>query len=670
MELIDIPGIGEVRKKSLENSDIFSVQDLINYFPYKYYDFTKTEPFLNDGNVRLIKAKVVESAKVVKVRAGLSFTTCKMSDEIGNIFNAVWYNQTYIKSTLGIDDEFYLYGKNSPTKKNTFVVMICKSKDKQKLGYLPVYHTVSGIGQKTLSDSIEYVLKHLKINSLISTDLEKRYNLLTLNDSYKEIHFPVSEEMSEKAFDRVELENLVPLIAINEFNKNLFKKIKPQAYKYTIKFKDEYEKLLPFKLTIAQNNAIYDIEKDLNSKFSMNRLLQGDVGSGKTAVAFYGSYVCVKNGYQSAVIAPTEILANQHFEFAKKIFENSGIKIALITGSISGLERRVLLDNIRNGEISIVVGTHSVFSQDVEFKNLSYIVVDEQHRFGVEQRTKLREKGDYPDILVMSATPIPRSMALVVYGDLELTTLNSRPKPQKIQTNIVSKNKISDMWNYIDNKTKSGSKIYVICSKIDEENENESLKMYSAKNMYDFLCEKFDKNNVGLIHGKMSKDKQNKVISDFKTGKINILVSTTIVEIGVDIPDADIMVIASPERFGLATLHQLRGRIGRDGSEAYCFCLAENLNEKSYERILFFKNHSNGFEIADFDLNQRGSGSVLGTNQHGSDNGLFKRFTSTLYGTAKEILEKSKKDINLYTEILARGNELYNKNILGKIILN
>ena len=225
MELIDIPGIGEVRKKSLENSDIFSVQDLINFFPYKYYDFTKTESFFNDGNIRLIKAKVVEGAKIVKVRAGLSFVTCKMSDEIGNIFNAVWYNQTYIKSTLGLDEEFYLYGKNSPTKKNTFVVMVCKSIDKQKLGYLPVYHTISGIGQKTLSDSIEYVLKNSEIQSLISNELEKRYKLFTLNDAYREIHFPMSEELSERAFDRVELENLVPLIAINEFNKNLFKNL-------------------------------------------------------------------------------------------------------------------------------------------------------------------------------------------------------------------------------------------------------------------------------------------------------------------------------------------------------------------------------------------------------------------------------------------------------------
>lgn len=671
MELIDINGIGEIRKKSLEESGIFSTEDLVNFFPYKYYDFTKTEPFASDGNVRLIKATIIQNATIIKVRTGLSFVSCKVCDEIGHEFNAVWYNQTYIKSTLFLGEELYLYGKNSPTKKNTFVVILSKKVETQKLGFLPVYHSVPGIGQNTLNDAIFFVLDNLLIDSVIPNNLLIRYNLTPLVDAYREIHNPTTELLLTNALDRVEIENLIPLIAINEFNRIFYRNEKLHRYFDTIKLKAEYENLLPFKLTIDQNNAIYDLEKDFSSKFSMNRMIQGDVGSGKTAVAFFGAFLSAKNGYQSAIVAPTEILAKQHFDFASKIFKDTNIKVVFLTSSLSTLERKALLDEINSGKAQIVIGTHSVFSNDVYFKNLTYIVIDEQHRFGVEQRKKLREKGSYPDILVMSATPIPRTLSLVVYGDLDMTIITSRPKPIDIKTNIVPKTKTDAMWQYVKTQIEEhNSKVYVVCSKIDEENENETLKAYSAKNMYNFLCSKFDKNIIGYLHGKLKKENQNKIIEDFKQNKIKILVSTTIVEVGVDIPDADLMVIATPERFGLATLHQLRGRIGRNGQTAYCFCLSDNLNEKSFERLNYFKNHLNGFEIAEFDALKRGSGSIFGINQHGNDNNLLSRLNSTLYGTAKEILEQIKKDKTLFMNVLSKGDYLYNKNILGKVILN
>jgi len=670
MELTEITGIGEARKKSLEESGIFLAEDLVNYFPYKYYDFSKTEPYSDDGNVRLISATVIEKPKVVKARTGLTMVTCKMNDEIGHTFNAVWYNQIYIRNNLFLGAEIYLYGKNSPSKKNTFIVILSKQKEKLKLGFLPVYRTISGIGQKILHDSINFVIENKNFSSIVLEKMLKRYNLQPLKDAYNEIHNPLSDENVSKAMERVEIENLIPLIAINEYYKSTNKDLKTQSYKNTISFKTKYEELLPFKLTPEQNNAIYEIENDLKSMYSMNRLLQGDVGSGKTVVAFYGAYLSACNGYQSAIIAPTEILARQHYEFAKKIFTSTDINIEILTSSMTKNEKNMALDNISSGKVDIIIGTHSIFSDNVEFKNLSYIVIDEQHRFGVEQRKKLKEKGISPDILVMSATPIPRSMSLVVYGDLEFTTLKSRPKPQNIKTNIVSATKQDDMWNYIDDKIQNGSKVYVVCSKIDEDNDNESVKKYSAKNMFEFLKTKFTPSQIALIHGKLGKDKQNHVIEKFRKGIINILVSTTIVEVGVDVPEADIMVIATPERFGLATLHQLRGRVGRNGEESHCFCLADNLNEKSYERIAFFKNHSNGFEIADYDLSSRGSGSILGTNQHGTDNGLFSKITSSLYGTAKEILEEIKKDPKIYYNVLEKGDKLYSEKILGKVIMN
>ena len=670
MELEQISGIGKSRKKSFEENDIFSCEDLIAYFPYKYYDFSKTSGFADDGKVKLIKATVYDNAKLVKIRSNFSFVTCKMGDEFGHEFNAIWYNQPYIKQTLYIGQEIYLYGKNSPTKKNTFVVTLAKSREKlDKLGLLPVYRSLDGIGQKVLHDSINYIIQNLKISSFVPDDLLYRYNLLNLNEAYDIVHNPKNYEEVENALDRIEIENLIPLISINEYHRSIYKSIKSQTYNNSQKIINEFENIVPFKLTLDQKRVICEVEGDMKSKFSMNRLLQGDVGSGKTMIAMFGAFLAAKNGYQAAIIAPTEILAKQHYETAKKLLGNF-LNITLYTGSTKGNDKHDALTDIRFGKADIVIGTHAIISENVTFENLSFIVIDEQHRFGVEQRAKLKSKGLNPDILVMSATPIPRSLRLVLFGDLDISILNERPKPQKIQTNIVIKSKQNDMWSYIGSKIESGSKVYVVCSKIDEENDDDEIQKFSAKSMYEYLCKVFKSNEIGLIHGKLKKDAQNELIEKFKQGIIKILVSTTIVEVGVDIPDADIIVIASPERFGLATLHQLRGRIGRQGQESYCFCLADGLNEKSYERISFFKNHSNGFEIAEFDQKTRGSGSVIGTNQHGNDNGLFSRLNSRTYGVSKEILEEIKKDSFLYAKVLEKGETLYNSKLLNKIVLN
>ena len=672
MELTEIKGIGEARKKSFEENGIFSCEDLISYFPYKYYDFSKTEPFADDGNVRLIKATATESPKIVKIKASFSFVTCKMLDEVGHSFNAVWYNQTYVKSQIYLGAELYLYGKNSPSKKNTFVVNIHKfAENFNNLGFLPVYKTISGIGQKTIHDTINQILQTQEFSSFVPNKLLHKYNLPNLKNSYITVHNPENIDDISKALNRIEIENLIPILAINEYHKLTQKKLKTQAYRDSLAVQKQFEELLPFSLTPDQKHAIFEIEKDMSSKFCMNRLLQGDVGSGKTVVAFFGAYLAAKNGFQSIIVAPTEILANQHFKTAQTLFKNENINISLLTGSTKGIKRQIAIENIKSGNSKIIIGTHALLSENVAFKNLSYVVIDEQHRFGVTQRAVLSEKGNSPDVLVMSATPIPRTLSLVVYGNLDISCINSRPKQNNTKTNIVINSKQSDMWNYIKSKTENGSKCYVVCSKIDEENEHDSIVKFSAKNMYDFLVSKFfEKSQVGLIHGKLSKEAQNKTIENFKNGKIKILVSTTIVEVGVDIPDSDLMVIATPERFGLATLHQLRGRIGRAGQESFCFCLANTLNEKNYKRIEFFKNNSNGFDIADFDLKNRGSGNIIGTNQHGSSSGILSNFSIEAFKLASEILEHLKKEPTIYAEVLETGNKFVSKENLKKIILN
>lgn len=671
MELTEIKGIGSARKNSLEEAGIFSTEDLINYFPYKYYDFTKTEPYAEDGRIKLILAQIIEPAKVVKTKTSLSFVTAKVMDEIGHKFTAVWYNQTYIKNILFLGGEFYLYGKNSPSKKNNFVVSLCKEKSKiQSCGYLPVYHTISGVGQKILHDSINKILESAYFSAFTPDRLLSKYNLINLKEAYTEIHNPTSEQNYMVALESVQVQNLIPLIAINEYNKKFYKVIKTLQYNKLSELKYEYEKLLPFSLTSEQKKAIYEIEADLGSKFSMNRLLQGDVGSGKTVVSFFGAFVAAKCGYQAAIIAPTEILANQHYETAKKLFQPANLQVSLLTGSLSKIEKAFVMSKTESGEANIIIGTHAMLSENVKFQNLAYIVIDEQHRFGVEQRAKLKNKGHSPDILVMSATPIPRSLSLVIYGDLELSTINFRPHKTNVTTNIVSSAKQEDMWKYIDQKIGTGSKVYVVCSHIDEENEDDSTITFSAKSMYNQLSNRFNSEIVGLIHGKLSKDSQNKLIEKFKTGEVKILVSTTIVEVGMDIPDSDIMIIATPERFGLGALHQLRGRIGRNGKEAFCFCLGNNLSEKSYERIKFFKDNNDGFKIAEYDLKSRGAGSILGTNQHGEDNGMMNLFSSSAYSTAKQIYEQIKQDPSLHAKVLEQGNKLKNYKLLNKIILN
>lgn len=671
MELTNLKGIGEARKKSFEENDIFSCEDLINYFPYKYYDFSKTEPFADDGNVRLIKATAVESPKLVKIRTSLSFVTCKMMDELGHNFNAIWYNQTYVKSQIYLGAELYLYGKNSPSKKNTFIVNIYKFADKfNNLGLLPVYRSISGVGQSTLHDTINQSLQLMNLSTLIPHELLYKYNLTGLSEAYNLIHNPKTEEDVSSSIDRIEIEKLIPILAINEYHKLNGKEIKQQKYNNTMKLMFEFEKLLPYSLTSDQKKAMSDMETDFSSKFSMNRLLQGDVGSGKTVVGLFGAYVAAKNGYQAVIIAPTEILANQHYETALKLFKNEEFGVCLLTGSTKGIERQLALSSIASGNAKIIIGTHALISDQVEFDNLSFAIIDEQHRFGVAQRAKIKEKGISPDILVMSATPIPRTLSLVIYGNLDISTINTRPKQNNITTNIVIKSKQYDMWNYIKNKMTKGSKCYVVCSKIDEENESDSVLKFSAKNMYEYLCTIFNKEDVGLIHGKLSKETQNKVIEKFRQGKIKLLVSTTIVEVGVDIPDSDLMIIATPERFGLATLHQLRGRIGRDGSEAHCFCLADGLNEKSYQRINFFKNNSNGFEIADYDLQTRGAGSIIGTNQHGSDSGILANFSMHAFSVASQILEQIKPNLALYQKILEVGETARTSESMTKIVLN
>ena len=619
MELTKIKGIGPSRAKSFEENDIFSCEDLVNYFPYKYYDFSKTEPYADDGNVRLIKATAIENPKLIRARKNLTFVSCKMNDEVGQTFSAVWFNQTYIKTVLYLGINIYLFGKNSPNKKNTFnVLMMKREEDIQKLktGLLPVYHSIDGIGQSTINITIIQSLEMLQLSSIIPERILSKYNLLNLKQAYNLIHNPQKSEDIETARDRIEIENLLPVFYSNEKQKIIGKTTRKNNYKNITKIRSEFENLLPFKLTADQSKAIDDISKDFESAFSMNRLLQGDVGSGKTVVALFCAYAAARSGFQSAIIAPTEILAKQHYEIASKLFENQNVSVCILTSSTSSLERKIILQKLKMEDGLIVIGTHSLLLEEVCFKNLSMVIIDEQHRFGVAQRTSMREKGHNPDMLALSATPIPRTLSMTVYGDMDISIINEKPAGRlPIKTTKLPVERVNALLERIAPQIKNGAKVFWVCPLVEE---SENVDMMAAEARFKELKKHFP--GTGLCHGQMDKKERDKVMAEFadENSKMRVLVSTTVIEVGIDVPSATIMVIENAERFGLAALHQLRGRVGRGALQSYCILLyGNNVSPDGLKRLDVLCETDDGFVIAEQDLMMRGVGELLGTKQSG-----------------------------------------------------
>lgn len=614
MELKDLKGVGKAKLQQLTEAGILTCKDLLDYFPKKYYDFANYSVFNNDDFSKIILCEVIEDPKVIRFK-GLNYTSVKVKDTTGTVFTAIWYNQPYIKNLLIVGEKYYFYGKNSPKKARTFVVSLTKKHNKQENSVMPEYKKIGSFGSASFSSLIEQILNNFEYYSILPNNIEQKYNLIDFKSAYTKIHFPKSLEDYKTGKERLDIEKLLPL-AVKNINQKIYAAgDRSCRYSNIQELFADFKKLLSFTLTSDQVSVINDIMADLNSNKAMNRLLQGEVGSGKTLVAFFCLYVAVKNGKQATLIAPTEILASQHYANLVKTFSGTNIKIVHLHGNMGAYEKREALRLIKLGDADIVVGTHAVIGDSVDFKNLALAVIDEQHRFGVAQRAKLSSKAVNPDVLVMSATPIPRSMALAIYGDLSLSVITKCPFEKDITTNLVTRAKQPDMWRYVLEKTQNGSKVFVVCSNIEEDEEDDADM--SATAVYKRIVNLFGKENVLLLHGKQSKETQKLTMDKFSNGTANVLVATTIVEVGVDIPEADIIIIASPERFGLATLHQLRGRVGRNGSKSYCFCLANDVSEKTAERLVFFRDHNSGFDIAEYDYKMRGAGDIYGTAQHG-----------------------------------------------------
>ena len=642
MELKDIKGFGKSRLEKLNNAGIETVLDLLKFFPKKYYDFSNCDEFSNDGRYHMLKVKMLSKPKLVKRSKQMTFVLAQAQDEkSGHKFNLIWFNQPYIVNSLSSLCELYVYGKVSPTKKENFVVSMHKKVDDNiDCNHLfSVYKTFEGIGQALIKNAITEILNKENITSLLDGEVERKEGLISLKQAYFDIHFPKNLQDVANAVERISFEDALVFVHINKMSR-VYQKQK-RVFFYG-KFDDDlkmYQVLLPYKLTESQKSAINQINQDLSGEFTCNRLIQGDTGSGKTVVALWPMFLCTKRNLQSVLMAPTEILANQHYNFAKNIFKDCGFNIALLTSSTKTEDKKKIMNDIMSGKTHMVFGTQSVLGEQIQYNNLQFIISDEQHRFGVAERAKLSAKGNCVDMLTMSATPIPRSVNLVLFGGLDITRMTGRPKPFNTQTNIVTSVKENDMWQFIKSELNNGRACYVVCAKIDDEEEKDLV--VSTTLMTNKLKQIFGEEIVAELNGRMKEQEKLEILNKFKNNQIKVLVSTTVIEVGVDNPNAGIIVISNPERFGLATLHQLRGRVGRDGTKSYCFCLVNNnINKTAIERLLFFKNNENGFDIADFDLKMRGAGDVYGFRQHGQYSDAGFSINLSVYDKAKRVDSK------------------------------
>jgi len=665
MNLESIKGLGKKRIETLNNKGITSAEDLALYFPKTYYNLNSQDTFEEDGKYKLLNVKVISEIKISRIRKDFSYSYCECLDLNNNKFKAIWYNQTYLKNAIKEGDKLFLYGKNSNNKHNYFVVSNFRNQNKiSKHNLLPIYKSIKNLGQNIISSCVDEALKTVKFESIIPKNYDDTKLKFTYEKAINIIHNPTSEEELNEAKTRIDIEKILPVIKTNFDLKNKKNTLKRQKYTNIDTIFNKFCSFLPYTLTNEQQNILKEIFSDLRKTTPMNRLIQGDVGSRKTIIALITALVSLNSGYSSIFIAPTEILAKQHYELALSYFSKLGFETHLLTSHTSNENKKNIYQSVLY-KPTLIIGTQSCLNEHLDISNVGVVIIDEQHRFGVKQRASLVNRNPNIDLLTLSATPIPRSLSIVYYGGMDISTLDKPPKEKKIQTNIIKQDKENDMWNFIENKIQNNSKVYVVCANIDDADDDDYQNL-SVNSMYKFLCNRFSKDIVLMAHGKQDSETENKTLLKFKNENYKILVSTTIVEVGIDIKNADIIVIISPEKFGLATLHQLRGRVGRVGQQSYCFCLSKNLNEKSYERIKFFKDHLNGFDIADFDYQSRGAGNILGTSQHGKIENVFEYISLNTYKTAKEIFEKLSTEYN--TDELFKENKQFN--LLNSISLN
>lgn len=658
-----LKGVGEKTARLYNKLGIFTVDDLIRHYPRKYLDYGNTVSVKDappDTPV-FIKATMITPVKESMIRKGLTLYKCNFSDG-ETVIRVTIFNNKYLAKALRTFDDYILYGK----VEKTFTSASMSSPQIEradKAEVHPVYPTTEKLSVKAISNSVRNALALVgKIPETLSDDILKKYDLVSLDFATRQIHFPSDEKNIEPARHRLIFDELLTLqLGLLKLKE---KDVKGNSCKIKKDFTNEFYSLLPFTPTGAQQRAVADCIEDMQSDRMMNRLIQGDVGSGKTAVAGAVIYTVIKNGAQAALMAPTEILATQHFESFKKLFASTDVRVALLTGSVKAGEKKEIKRALCNGEIDLIVGTHALIQNDVEFENLGLVCTDEQHRFGVQQRANLAMKGDNPHLMVMSATPIPRTLGLIIYGDLDISLLDELPPGrQEIRTDVVISAYHKRIYKFIRDAVDRGEQAYIVCSLVDEGESD----LISAKEYADNLAKnEFVGYSVGLLHGKMKPAEKDRVMQSFAEGETQILVSTTVVEVGVDVPNATVMLIENADRFGLSQLHQLRGRVGRGKNKSYCILVSDNKSDSSRERLQVMKHTSNGFDIADYDLKSRGPGDFFGKRQHGLPDLKIADMledTETLRQCRECALKMLESDPRLdgYPELCERINNMFRK---------
>lgn len=659
-ELKDVKGIGPKALSLLNKININSIEDLVTHYPFRYdilerCDLSKT----GDGEKITIDGKVESVPILMRFKAGLNKMNFRLVTQSGVVGVSI-FNRAFLKSQLSVGTGVTVIGRFDKNKNvitaNDIKIGILTNKVKIE----PVYHCTSGITNKNMSTYINMALLMYgkDINDYIPETYRDKYSFVNKKTALNIIHNPSTAEKLKEVTIRLKYEELFEfMFKINYLKQENKKKNNGLVRKIDRDKLDEFIKKIPFKLTDDQLNAIDEIVNDLEAPNRMNRLLQGDVGSGKTVVAFTGMFANYLCGYQSALMAPTEILATQHYNNLVEFLKDTNVNIALLTGSTPKKEKNEIYENLKNGTINMIIGTHALIQDEVEYNNLGLVITDEQHRFGVHQRANLQNKGVKPDVLFMSATPIPRTYALTIFGDMDVSTIKQRPKGrQKIDTYVKKNSEIKDVLEMMFKELKAGHQVYVIAPLI-EESENSDLT--NVNDLKDKMTMAFGNHyKIDIVHGKMASGAKDLIMNQFKNNEVQILISTTVVEVGVDVPNATTMAIFDADRFGLSTLHQLRGRVGRGTSKSQCILISDS----DAERLKIMEREDDGFVISEEDFKLRGHGDLFGTKQSGD-----MTFKIANIKNDYKILLQAKKDSKEYLLDKETDNDLLKKKLIDAI---
>ena len=611
-----LKGVGKSKAAMLEKLNIRTLEDLISFFPRQYEDRTRFSCIaeLQPGEPRCFTAMVVTQPRTSYIRKGLNTTRCTISDSSAKI-HVTWFNQPWMRDNLKMGITYCFYGTLSGDERGVQIlnpaVEPLDSPPKVTRCVIPIYPLTKGLTSKALQRLIFQVLAQEDLPEYLPENL--RGNLMPLRPAYEEVHRPTSMEGLKIARDRLVFEEFF-LYALGLAMVRA-RRDRESVYPCPAPVPAAFYDRLNFQLTGAQQRTLDEISADLSSGMPMNRLLQGDVGSGKTMVALGAMLQAVENGYQAALMAPTELLATQHYHTISAFLEPMGIQCALLTGSVTGVKRRRLLDYIAVGAVKIVIGTHALLTDTTDFNNLGLVVIDEQHRFGVRQRAALAAKGNAPHMLVLSATPIPRTLALILYGDLDVSVIDELPPGRRtVDTFLVSTSYRARLHGFIRKQTAAGHQVYIVCPAVEE---NQETGLTAAETMYETMQAVFPDLRIGLIHGKLRSEAKDYAMLEFLEYRTDILVATTVIEVGVDVKNATLMIVEDADRFGLSQLHQLRGRVGRNAEQSYCVLISDNRNTETRKRLNALCETNDGFAISQQDLDLRGPGDFFGQRQSG-----------------------------------------------------